>query len=175
MRREIGGRELQMRYTFNSLCAMEERAGGGLAQWNNRQYTPVRLLFWGALIDRQPEITLTEAGNLIGGHIASGGTLEQIALRGARQGLGTRREILEMTPRELEEARQRREAWEEWLMEKMDALAWLVGQYVAVALHAPERYPLRPDRATRNARTPEEMRQVLMRMAERSGADERHP
>ena len=67
MRREIGGRELQMRYTFNSLCAMEERAGGGLAQWNNRQYTPVRLLFWGALIDRQPEITLTEAGNLIGG------------------------------------------------------------------------------------------------------------
>ncbi len=47
MRREIGGRELQMRYTFNSLCAMEERAGGGLAQWNNRQYTPVRLLFWG--------------------------------------------------------------------------------------------------------------------------------
>ena len=45
MRREIGGRELQMRYTFNSLCAMEERAGGGLAQWNNRQYTPVRLLF----------------------------------------------------------------------------------------------------------------------------------
>ena len=79
MRREIGGRELQMRYTFNSLCAMEERAGGGLAQWNNRQYTPVRLLFWGALIDRQPEITLTEARNLIGGHIASGGTLEQIA------------------------------------------------------------------------------------------------
>ena len=60
-------------------------------------------------------------------------------------------------------------------MEKMEALAWLVGQYVAVALHAPERYPLRPDRATRNARTPEEMRQVLMRMAERSGADERHP
>ena len=99
----------------------------------------------------------------------------EIALQGARQGLGTRREILEMTPRELEEARQRREAWEEWLMEKMDALAWLVGQYVAVALHAPERYPLRPDRATRNARTPEEMRQVLMRMAERSGADERHP
>ena len=99
----------------------------------------------------------------------------EIALRGARQGLGTRREILEMTPRELEEARQRREAWEEWLMEKMDALAWLVGQYVAVALHAPERYPLRTDRATRNARTPEEMRQVLMRMAERSGADERHP
>ena len=79
MRRDSGGRELQMRYTFNSLCAMEERAGGGLAQWNNRQYTPVRLLFWGALIDRQPEITLTEAGNLIGGHIASGGTLEQIA------------------------------------------------------------------------------------------------
>ena len=39
----------------------------------------MRLLFWGALIDRQPEITLTEAGNLIGGHIASGGTLEQIA------------------------------------------------------------------------------------------------
>lgn len=49
---------------------------------------------------------------------------------GRGRGWGTRREILEMTPRELEEARQRREAEEEWLMEKMDALAWLVGQYV---------------------------------------------
>ncbi len=99
----------------------------------------------------------------------------EIALRGARQGLGTRREILEMTPRELEEARQRREAWEEWLMEKMDALAWLVGQVCGGGPARPGAVPAAAGSATRNARTPEEMRQVLMRMAERSGADERHP
>lgn len=99
----------------------------------------------------------------------------EIAHQAVRQGLGLGREILKMNPRELEEALQRREAIEEWMMEKMDALAWLVGQYVAVALHAPERYPLRPDRVMRRARTQEEMRQVLMRMAERSTGDERHP
>lgn len=77
--KEFAGRELALRYTFNSICAMEDRAGMPLDKLLIRKYSPVRLLFWGALIDRQPDISLREAGDIIGAHIRGGGTLEQIA------------------------------------------------------------------------------------------------
>lgn len=74
-----GDKELRMRYTFNSVCAVEERAGMPLDELMKRRYSPVRLLFWGALIELQPEITLREAGEIIGAHLKGGGDLEQIA------------------------------------------------------------------------------------------------
>ena len=77
--REVGGRELRLRYTFNSICAMEDMAGMPLERLMCRRFSPVRLLFWGALIDRQPEISLREAGDMIGAHIKAGGRLEDIA------------------------------------------------------------------------------------------------
>ena len=77
--REIGGRQLRLRYTFNSVCAMEEKAGMPLDRLMTRTYSPVRLIFWGGLIELQPEITLREAGDMIGAHIKAGGTLDEIA------------------------------------------------------------------------------------------------
>lgn len=75
---EIAGRNLRMKYTINSLCAVEDRAGQPLDRLMDRQFSATRLLLWGGLIERQPEMTLAEAGDLIGESIARGGTLEDI-------------------------------------------------------------------------------------------------
>lgn len=80
VRREVGGRELRLRYTFNSICAMEERAQEGLDRIMKRAYSAVRLLFWGALIELQPGITMAEAGDIIGAHIKAGGSIDEVAL-----------------------------------------------------------------------------------------------
>lgn len=79
LNREMGGRQLRLRYTFNSICAMEERAGMALDELMTRTYSPVRLLLWGALIELQPEITVKEAGDIIGAHIRAGGSIEDVA------------------------------------------------------------------------------------------------
>ena len=75
---EIGGRALRLYYTVNALCAVEERAGGSLDNLMERQFSATRLLLWGGLMERQPEITLARAGELISEHIACGGSLEDI-------------------------------------------------------------------------------------------------
>lgn len=75
---EIAGRALRLYYTVNALCAVEERAGGSLDRLMERQFSATRLLLWGGLMEKQPEITLQQAGELIGAHLASGGTLEEI-------------------------------------------------------------------------------------------------
>lgn len=75
---EIGGRALVLYYTVNALCAVEERAGGSLDHLMERQFSATRLLLWGGLLEKQPEITLCEAGRLISDHISGGGTLEQV-------------------------------------------------------------------------------------------------
>lgn len=50
----------------------------------------------------------------------------------------------------------------------LDTLSWLMGQYVAVALNAPRRYPPRPNRVRTRAATDEEMKRVLRTMATRA-------
>lgn len=75
---EIAGRSLRMRYTINSLCAVEDRAGQPLDRLLDRQFTATRLLLWGGLIECQPEMTLAEAGALIDAAIAAGGALEDV-------------------------------------------------------------------------------------------------
>ncbi len=75
---EIGGRALVMRYTVNSMCVVEEMAGGSLSEAFNSDFTAVRLLLWGALIDRQQGITLREVGELLDTHLRGGGTLGEI-------------------------------------------------------------------------------------------------
>lgn len=75
---EIAGRALRLRYSVNALCAVEERAGGSLDGLMERQFSATRLLLWGGLMERQPNITLEEAGEIIGAHIRGGGSLEEI-------------------------------------------------------------------------------------------------
>ena len=75
---EIAGRSLRMRYTINSLCAVEDRAGLPLDRLLDRQFSATRLLLWGGLTECQPELTVREVGELIGESLAAGGRLEDI-------------------------------------------------------------------------------------------------
>ena len=79
LQRQVGGRELKMKYTFNSICAVEERSDVPLSRLMERRFSSVRLLFWGALTDMQPGITVEAAGEMIGAHIRAGGSLDDIA------------------------------------------------------------------------------------------------
>lgn len=75
---EFAGRNYCLRYTVNSMCAVEERAGGPVSRVMDRDYSATRLLLWGGLIDAQKEITLEGAGDLISAHLRSGGTLDEV-------------------------------------------------------------------------------------------------
>lgn len=75
---EIAGRPLRLRYTINSLCALEDRAGMPLDRLMDRQFSATRLLLWAGLTPCQPELTVADVGNLIGREVQMGGTLEDI-------------------------------------------------------------------------------------------------
>ena len=75
---EIAGRPLKLRFTVNSLCALEDRAGMSIDRLMDRQFSATRLLLWAALAEEQPELTVRDAGALVGDHILSGGSLEDI-------------------------------------------------------------------------------------------------
>ena len=75
---EFAGRNYCLRYTVNSMCAVEERAGGPVSGMLDRDFSAARLLLWGGLIDAQREMTLESAGELIGEHLRTGGTLEDV-------------------------------------------------------------------------------------------------
>lgn len=78
VRMEIGDRALILRYTVNSMCVVEEMAGGSIFDVLDSDFTAARLLFWGALIDHQSNITLREAGEFLGAFLKDGGTLSEI-------------------------------------------------------------------------------------------------
>ena len=65
--------------------------------------------------------------------------------RAARLGLAPARALWHMTPKELELAVQAEKARQASRLEWADALAWLAGGYAALGVHAPQRYPRRPE------------------------------
>lgn len=75
---EIGGKQVLLRYTVNSMCAVEDCAGGALEALMERQFSATRLLLWGGMLEARPDVTLAEAGALIGEHLRGGGTLDEI-------------------------------------------------------------------------------------------------
>lgn len=68
------------------------------------------------------------------------------------------------------DARRKRE------LEQIDLLAWLAGRYVLCALHAPRRYPRRPDGIIlpRAPMSDAQMKGVLMRLAEKGREQNGH-
>ena len=78
---ELAGRPLEIRYTINSLCELEDRAGMPIDRLMNRQFSATRLLLWAGLRLCQPELSVWDVGNLIGEHLLSGGSLEDIVDR----------------------------------------------------------------------------------------------
>ena len=74
----IAGMQVRLKYTVNSLCAMEDLAGGALEDAFERQFTAARLLLGGGMLEGAPDVSLKYAGALIDRHIQAGGTLEEI-------------------------------------------------------------------------------------------------
>ena len=60
------------------MCAMEDMAGGSLDGIFNRQFSAVRLILWGGMIDELPELTLNDVGAILDRHIATGASLDDI-------------------------------------------------------------------------------------------------
>lgn len=75
---EIAGRRMELRYTLNSLCEIEDRAGMPIDWLMNRQFSATRLLLWAGLRHGQPELSVRDAGDLIGESLRRGGSLEEI-------------------------------------------------------------------------------------------------
>ena len=75
---EIAGRPLRLRYSVNSLCEVEDRAGMPIDRLMNRQFSATRLLLWAGLTEEQPGLTVADVGALIGQSLLSGGSLEAI-------------------------------------------------------------------------------------------------
>lgn len=86
---QLAGQQYTMRYTVNSLCALEDRAGRPIPDLMALQFSATRLLLWAGLTEEQPEMSLRDVGALIDEFINNGGTLELIVdlcAQGLREG-----------------------------------------------------------------------------------------
>ena len=75
---ELGGREMELRFSVNSLCEVEARAGMPIDCLLDRQFSATRLLLWAGLRERHPELSLSDVGELIGQYLRAGGTLDEL-------------------------------------------------------------------------------------------------
>lgn len=92
-------------------------------------------------------------------------SIAQIIGEAVRAGACGAREAWDMTPAELFLAVQRVKRRNEERLREMDILAWLMGQYAAVGINAPGRYPARPDRVRERACGDEAMERMIAGMA----------
>ena len=76
-------------------------------------------------------------------------------------------EAWHMTAEELSAAAKARRKAEVGRMKDMDMLAWLIGQYAAVGINSPGRYPGQPDRVRERASGDDEMRELMKNIARR--------
>lgn len=91
----------------------------------------------------------------------------EIVSRAAESGVCGEAEAWRMTPAELLRRMRAHEHALKRRMKDMDMLAWLIGQYCAVAINAPGRYPAQPDRVTDMAEGDEEMRRLMRDISRR--------
>ena len=91
----------------------------------------------------------------------------EIITEAAEGGVCRAEEAWRMTPGELHLAVRARRRAEVRRMKDMDMLAWLVGQYAAVGMNAPGRYPRQPDRVRERAADDDGMRRMMERIAMR--------
>jgi hypothetical protein len=75
---EAGGKSYRLCYTTNALCQLEDKVDGvalsGMAMKKVNSF--IRYMFWAALIQQQPEITVEEAGNVADAFIRENGGRE---------------------------------------------------------------------------------------------------
>lgn len=95
--------------------------------------------------------------------------------KAAEAGVGCERDLWRMSAAELERAIAAHRARQKRELERIDLICWLAGSYAAVGMHAPKRYPRRPNglRGGRNM-TDEEMKRAAIAFAARHTGGERH-
>lgn len=91
----------------------------------------------------------------------------EIVSRATEDGVCAEAEAWHMTPGELSRRIAAHERARLMRMKDMDLAAWLAGQYVALALNAPGRYPAQPDRVIERAVGDERMRDMMRDVAGR--------
>lgn len=79
---QVGDKSYVMKMTPNSVCQMETLSGRSHDQTMQRIHegwmTDVRLYLWASLIERQPQLTVLDVGNLIADAGGLGGIKSQI-------------------------------------------------------------------------------------------------
>lgn len=97
-------------------------------------------------------------------------TCADVVYGAVRAGICGPQEAWHMTPEELSALIEARSKSEARRLRLIDTLAWLVGQYVAVAVNSPGRYPRRPDRVREKVTGEADMKKVFLKMAAGGGA-----
>ena len=93
----------------------------------------------------------------------------------AEVGVGAERELWRMTAAELGRAIAAHRRRQERELELIDLIGWLAGSYAAVGMHAPKRYPKRPNGLkSRKTMTDDEMKRAAVAFAARHTGGERH-
>ena len=72
-------KERQLRYDFNAIADVEERAGLGIVAMFNEDrvgFHSIRLLLWGGLKWKDRGLTVDRAGTMINTYLQNGGTIE---------------------------------------------------------------------------------------------------
>lgn len=95
--------------------------------------------------------------------------MEHLIAQAARAGMEHAYRLSECTPCEIQWEMEAFAARRRQAAEDMDLLAWLTGRYVMTALHAPRRYPPRPDGILHRPKEmqQEDMKRVFRLIAER--------
>jgi hypothetical protein len=76
---DLDGKSRKLRYDFNALADIEERAGLGIGAIFSEQrvgFHSIRLLVWGGLKWQDRGLTLERAGKMVGDYLQNGGTFE---------------------------------------------------------------------------------------------------
>lgn len=94
-------------------------------------------------------------------------------MNAARAGMENTGRMEHMTLREIQREMEAFAAARRLEAERMDIAAWLTGRYVLTALHAPRRFPARPNGMIRRPREmgQDEMKRIFISIAERRTKD----
>lgn len=79
---KVGGKERSLRYSYNSVCAIEDAFGMGMESIFSKEqvgFRTTRILLWGALKTSQRNITLDQAGDLIEEYMREGNDIDSLA------------------------------------------------------------------------------------------------
>ncbi|MBR6525486.1 MAG: hypothetical protein IKT57_05905 [Clostridia bacterium] len=75
----IGKKQYPLRFTVNSVCCLEEQYGKGLHSVLCTDVLSVRALLWCALLDKNPHMTLEDAGKVLDEALTHGKDLSYVA------------------------------------------------------------------------------------------------